>query len=104
MQKIDDCKEIRLALTRAGIATRLEKCLQTFRLVVTAQYIYHRDHWLCVVRFPPGPGVGNDVFVSSVCDTDHLGREASKRGSPVRPKGPSHPQVQTKCRKPNDVS
>jgi Tfp pilus assembly protein PilW len=41
MQKIDDCKEIRLALTRAGIATRPEKCLQTFRLVVTAQYIYH---------------------------------------------------------------
>jgi hypothetical protein len=44
MQKIDDCKEIRLALTRAGIATRPEKCLQTFRLVVTAQYIYHRVH------------------------------------------------------------
>jgi hypothetical protein len=42
MQKIDDCKEIRLALTRAGIATCPEKCLQTFRLVVTAQYIYHR--------------------------------------------------------------
>jgi hypothetical protein len=41
MQKIDDCKEIRLALTRAGIATRPEKCLQIFRLVVTAQYIYH---------------------------------------------------------------
>jgi hypothetical protein len=41
MHKIDDCKEIRLALTRAGIATRLDKCLQTFRLVVTAQYIYH---------------------------------------------------------------
>jgi hypothetical protein len=41
MQKIDDCKKIRLALTRAGIATRPEKCLQTFRLVVTAQYIYH---------------------------------------------------------------
>jgi hypothetical protein len=41
MQKIDDCKEIRPALTRAGIATRPEKCLQTFRLVVTAQYIYH---------------------------------------------------------------
>jgi hypothetical protein len=41
MQKIDDCKEIRLALTRAGIATCPEKCLQTFRLVVTAQYIYH---------------------------------------------------------------
>jgi hypothetical protein len=40
MQKIDDCKEIRLALTRAGIAARPEKCLQTFRLVVTAQYIY----------------------------------------------------------------
>jgi hypothetical protein len=35
------CKEIRLALTRAGIATRPEKCLQTFRLVVTAQYIYN---------------------------------------------------------------
>jgi hypothetical protein len=44
MQKIDDCKEIRLALTRAGIATRLEKCLRTFRLVVTAQYIYHKQH------------------------------------------------------------
>jgi hypothetical protein len=44
MQKIDDCKEIRLALTRAGIATRPEKCLQTFRLVVTAQYIYHTQH------------------------------------------------------------
>jgi hypothetical protein len=43
MQKIDDCKEIRLALTRAGIATRPEKCLQTFRLVVTAQYIYHKS-------------------------------------------------------------
>jgi hypothetical protein len=43
MQKIDDCKEIRLALTRAGIATCPEKCLQTFRLVVTAQYIYHTD-------------------------------------------------------------
>jgi hypothetical protein len=43
MQKIDDCKEIRLALTRAGIATRPKKCLQTFRLVVTAQYIYHAD-------------------------------------------------------------
>jgi hypothetical protein len=41
MRKIDDCKEIRLALTRAGIATRPEKCLQTFHLVVTAQYIYH---------------------------------------------------------------
>jgi hypothetical protein len=41
MQKIDDCKEIRLALTRAGIATCPEKCLQTFRLVVTAQHIYH---------------------------------------------------------------
>jgi hypothetical protein len=41
MQKIDDCKEIQLALTRAGIATRPEKCIQTFRLVVTAQYIYH---------------------------------------------------------------
>jgi hypothetical protein len=44
MQKIDDCKEIRLALTRAGIATRSEKCLQTFRLVVTVQYIYHMRH------------------------------------------------------------
>jgi hypothetical protein len=44
MQKIDDCKEIRLALTRAGIATCPEKCLQTFRLVVTAQYIYHNCH------------------------------------------------------------
>jgi hypothetical protein len=44
MQKIDDCKEIRLALTRAGIATCPEKCLQTFRLVVTAQYIYHNLH------------------------------------------------------------
>jgi hypothetical protein len=44
MQKIDDCKEIRLALTRAGIATRPKKCLQTFRLVVTAQYIYHNLH------------------------------------------------------------
>jgi hypothetical protein len=43
MQKIDDCKEIRLARTRAGIATCPEKCLQTFRLVVTAQYIYHTD-------------------------------------------------------------
>jgi hypothetical protein len=41
MQKIDVCKEIWLALTRAGIATRPEKCLQTFRLVVTAKYIYH---------------------------------------------------------------
>jgi hypothetical protein len=41
MQKIDDCKETLLALTRAGIATRPEQCLQTFRLVVTAQYIYH---------------------------------------------------------------
>jgi hypothetical protein len=41
MQKIDDCKEIPVALTRAGIATRPEKCLQTFRLVVTAQYICH---------------------------------------------------------------
>jgi hypothetical protein len=41
MQKIDDCKEIWLAVTRAGIATRPEKCLQTFRLVVTAQYIYN---------------------------------------------------------------
>jgi hypothetical protein len=41
MQKIDDCKEIWLAVTRAGIATRPEKCVQTFRLVVTAQYIYH---------------------------------------------------------------
>jgi hypothetical protein len=41
MQKIDDCKGIRLALIRAGIATRPETCLQTFRLVVTAQYIYH---------------------------------------------------------------
>jgi hypothetical protein len=44
MQKIDDCKEIRLALTRAGIATCPEKSLQTFRLVVTAQYIYHSGH------------------------------------------------------------
>jgi hypothetical protein len=43
MQKIDGFKEIRLALTRAGIATCPEKCLQTFRLVVTAQYIYHRS-------------------------------------------------------------
>jgi hypothetical protein len=42
MQKIDECKKMRLALTRAGIATRPEKCLQTFRLVVTAQYIYHK--------------------------------------------------------------
>jgi hypothetical protein len=41
MQKIDDCKEIRLALTRAGIATRPGKCSQTFRLVVTPQHIYH---------------------------------------------------------------
>jgi hypothetical protein len=41
MQMIDDCKEKRLALTRAGIATRPETCLQTFRLVVTAQYICH---------------------------------------------------------------
>jgi hypothetical protein len=40
MQKIDDCKEIRPALTRAGIATCPEMSLQTFRLVVTAQYIY----------------------------------------------------------------
>jgi hypothetical protein len=41
------------------------------------------------------PGEGNDVvvFVSPVCDTDHFGREASKRGSPVRRKEPSHPQV-----------
>jgi hypothetical protein len=31
--------------------------------------------------------------LSPVCDTDHIGREASKRGSPVRPKEPSHPQV-----------
>jgi Reverse transcriptase (RNA-dependent DNA polymerase) len=44
MQKIDDCKEIRLTLTRAGIATCPEKCLQTFRLVVTAQYIYHKNN------------------------------------------------------------
>jgi hypothetical protein len=51
MQKIDDCKEIRLALTRAGIATCPEKCLQTFRLVVTAQYIYHSLHLsiICMV-------------------------------------------------------
>jgi hypothetical protein len=41
MQKIDDFNEIRVALTCAGIATRPEKCLQTFRLVVTAQCIYH---------------------------------------------------------------
>jgi hypothetical protein len=41
MQKIGDWKEIWLALTRAGISTRPEKCLQTFRLVVTAQHIYH---------------------------------------------------------------
>jgi hypothetical protein len=34
--------------------------------------------------------VGNVVLVSSVCDTDHLEREASKRGSPVRPKEPSY--------------
>jgi hypothetical protein len=39
MHKIDDCREIRLALTRAGIATGPEKLLQTFRLVVPAQYI-----------------------------------------------------------------
>jgi hypothetical protein len=45
MQKIDDCKEIRLALTRAGIATCPEKCIQIFRLVVTAQYIYHSYHY-----------------------------------------------------------
>jgi hypothetical protein len=44
MQTINDCKEIRLALTRAGIATCPEKCIQTFRLVVTAQYIYHTMH------------------------------------------------------------
>jgi hypothetical protein len=43
-----------------------------------------RDHWLCIVRIPPGPGAGNVVFVSSVCDTDHLWREASNIGSPVR--------------------
>jgi hypothetical protein len=43
MQKIDDCKEIRLSLTRAGIATRFEKCVKTFRLVVTAQYDYQSD-------------------------------------------------------------
>jgi hypothetical protein len=41
MQKIDDCKEIRLALTRAGIAARPEKCLQTFRLVIKAQHVHH---------------------------------------------------------------
>jgi hypothetical protein len=53
MQKIDDCKEIRLALTRAGIATRPEKCLQTFRLVVTAQYIYHRNNATrCILHGP----------------------------------------------------
>jgi hypothetical protein len=37
-------------------------------------------------EFRPDLGVENVVFVSSVCDTDHLGHEASKRGSPVRPK------------------
>jgi hypothetical protein len=41
MQKIEDSKEIRLALTRAGIATRPEKCVQALHLVVTAQCIYH---------------------------------------------------------------
>jgi hypothetical protein len=50
MQKIDDCKEIWLALTRAGIATCPEKCIQTFRLVVTAQYIYHRVHELAAAE------------------------------------------------------
>jgi hypothetical protein len=50
MQKIDDCKEIRLALTRAGIATCPEKCLQTFRLVVTAQYIYHKMHGFSIEK------------------------------------------------------
>jgi hypothetical protein len=53
MQKIDDCKEIRLALTRAGIATRPEKCLQTFRLVVTAQHIYHSYHYTIFLSHCP---------------------------------------------------
>jgi hypothetical protein len=52
MQKIDDCKEIRLALTRAGIATSPEKWLQTFRLVVTAQYIYHKFLDIHICRCP----------------------------------------------------
>jgi hypothetical protein len=56
MQEIDDCKEIHLALTRAEIATRPEKCLQTFRLVVTAQYTYQNifesshEEVLCVAK------------------------------------------------------
>jgi hypothetical protein len=49
MQKIDDCKEIRLALTRAGIATRPEKCLQTFRLLVTAQHTFTSPFFASIV-------------------------------------------------------
>jgi hypothetical protein len=52
MQKIGDCKEIRLALTRAGFATRPEKCLQTFRLVVTAQYISHNNEGRSLTSLP----------------------------------------------------
>jgi hypothetical protein len=37
-------------------------------------------------EFRPDLAWKNVVFVSSVCDPDHLGREASKSGSPVRPK------------------
>jgi hypothetical protein len=51
MQKIDDCTEIRLTPTRAGIDARPEKCLHTFRLVVTAQYIYHSGS--VAIRIPP---------------------------------------------------
>jgi hypothetical protein len=68
MQKIDDCKEIRLALTRAGIATRLEKCLQIFRLVVTAQYIYHNSSYVddsnCLIIVSSLPFVYRNLLVS----------------------------------------
>jgi hypothetical protein len=44
-------------------------------------------------EFRPDLAWETSSFVSPVCDTDHLGREASKRGSRVRPKEPSHLQV-----------
>jgi hypothetical protein len=84
MQKIDDCKEIRLALTRAGIATCPEKCLQTFRLVVTAQYIYHRackyKEGLLISHGVPMPVDG--VSVCQFCLT--LGRERKPSTRPAR--------------------
>jgi hypothetical protein len=68
MQKIDDCEEIRLALTRAGVATRPEKCLQIFRLAVTAQCIYHKGRQPALQNrpwFPSSLSLFRERYLSS---------------------------------------